>query len=193
MKKIPTLYRRDPENMKRVLPEVHTDCQWVLDGEGVATAKIDGTCTKLDDAGRWWARREVKKDKTPPPNFVAVEHDPVTGKTVGWEPMEQSPFVKQHKEALGDQGRRMIPDTYELVGPKINGNPLGYIGHKLERHGWILLPGVPRGFGELRDYLLGWKADAEQNLDRNYEGIVWWREPGNPDSDRAKIKVRDFA
>lgn len=192
MKKIPTLYRRDPENMKRVLPEVHPACQWVLDGEGVATAKIDGTCIKLDEAGCWWARREVKKDKTAPANFVAVEHDPVTEKTVGWEPIEQSPFVKLHREALSAT-QAFLPDTYELVGPKINGNPLGYLGHKLERHGAILLPSVPRGFDELRDYLLGWKTDAEQNLDRHYEGIVWWREPGNPDSNCAKIKVRDFA
>lgn len=189
MRKIPTLFVRDPNNMSHVLRDVNPACEWVLAGEGVATAKIDGTCTKLDDSGRWWARREVKKDKTPPPNFIAMEHDSVTGKTVGWEPMEQSPFVKQHKDALGDQGRRLIPDTYELVGPKINGNPLGYLGHKLERHGGIVLENVPTGYDELREYLLGLHMTAERNLDRHYEGIVWH----HPDGRRAKIKVRDFA
>lgn len=191
MRKIPTLFRRDPNNMSHVLRDVNPACEWVLAGEGVATAKIDGTCTMLDDDGHWWARREVKKDKTPPPNFVAVEHDSVTGRTVGWEPMEQSPFVKLHRQALAAT-QAFLPDTYELVGPKINGNPLGYLGHKLERHGSILLS-VPTSYDELREYLLGWKSDAEQGLDRHYEGIVWWRELGNPDSDRAKIKVRDFA
>lgn len=181
MRKIPTLYRRDPENMRRLLPEVHPDCQWVLDGEGVATAKIDGVCTMLDDAGEWWARREVKKDRTPPANFVAVEHDPETGKTVGWEPMEQSSFEKFHREA---SGRVLKPGTYELVGPKINGNPHGYIGHDLVRHGEIILVSPPTGYDELRDYLLHW-AKAE----RPYEGIVWH----HPDGRMAKVKVRDFA
>jgi hypothetical protein len=36
MEKIPTLFRRDPVDMKRVLPEVNPACQWVSDGEGLA-------------------------------------------------------------------------------------------------------------------------------------------------------------
>lgn len=37
MKKIPTLLRRDPADMSRVLPEVNPGCEWVLAGEGRAT------------------------------------------------------------------------------------------------------------------------------------------------------------
>jgi hypothetical protein len=37
---------------------------------------------------------EVKAGKPPPPGFTEVEHDPETGKTVGWEPAEQSGFAK---------------------------------------------------------------------------------------------------
>jgi hypothetical protein len=42
----------------------------VLDGEGVATRKYDGTCVMFDGDG-WWARREVKPGKTAPAGFVA--------------------------------------------------------------------------------------------------------------------------
>ena len=46
MKKMKTLYKRQFENHKiaKCLNEVEPECQWVLDGEGWATEKIDGTC-----------------------------------------------------------------------------------------------------------------------------------------------------
>ena len=45
MKKIPTLFERIFEKHKKVgiLPNVTSDMEWVLAGEGVATEKIDGT------------------------------------------------------------------------------------------------------------------------------------------------------
>jgi hypothetical protein len=176
--------------MSRVTDEVHPDCQWVLDGEGVATRKYDGTCVMLDEDGNWWARREVKPGKTPPPNFRAEETDPNTGKTVGWEPMAQSPFAKFHAEAVapaeefGDLiGRPLPPGTYELVGPKINGNPERAIDHRLESHanaerleGWDLT------YESLREHLTSWIANE------GIEGIVWH----HPDGRMAKLKVKDF-
>src|SRR4051812_19428072 len=133
MQKIPTLFRRDPENLKSVLREVNPGCEWVLAGEGEATRKFDGTCVRLDDAGRWFARREVRPGKAAPPNFEAVMTDPATGKTVGWEPVEQSGFAKWHAAAL-DGAAPFTPGTYELCGPKVNGNPEGYEAHVLVAH-----------------------------------------------------------
>lgn len=123
MKKIPTVLVRDPENRARVLDEITPGCEWVVGMVGNATRKYDGTCTMLDADGKWWARREVKDGKEYPPNFLPEDHDPATGKTFGWEPIEQSPFANFHAEALEilitpietPQG------TYELIGPKING------------------------------------------------------------------------
>lgn len=189
MRKIPTLFKRDPENMSRVLPEVHPDCQWVLDGEGVATRKYDGTCVMFDGE-RWWARREVKTPKPAPPSFVMVDVDPVTAKMVGWEPMDQSPFVKFHAEAVEPLtgfgqiiGARVPEGTYELVGPKINGNPEGCRYHRLESHANAEQFGdVPRDFDGLRDYVIGL---GEEGI----EGIVWH----HPDGRMAKLKRRDFA
>ena len=191
MRKIPTLFKRDPDDMKRVLPEVHPDCQWVLDGEGVATRKYDGTCVMLDDSGQWWARREVKPGKTPPPNYRPEQHDEATGKAVGWEPIEQSPFVKAFRRALlegevdEDTGdgvpREFAPGTYELCGPKVQGNPERYPAHRLVRHAdaerYPAL-NMPLGIDELRTALrsIPW------------EGIVWH----HPDGRMAKLKARDF-
>lgn len=177
MQKIPTLFLRDSANPKYVTREVHPDCGWVLEGLGTPTRKYDGTCVMLDDNGEWWARREVKRGKAAPANYVPVGTDPNTGKTMGWEPIGQSAFAKFHAECgpFGD----MSSGTYELCGPKINRNPEGYDTHVLIRHADVVVfAGVPLDWDGLR----GWLSE------RPYEGIVWHHEDGR----MAKLKKRDF-
>lgn len=175
MKKIPTLFRRDPDDRAHVLiGEVSPGCEWVLTGEGVPTRKFDGTCCQWDGQ-QWWARREVKPGKSAPAGFSAVEHDLVTDKTVGWEPMAASPFAKFHAEALAAAGT-LAPGTYELVGPKINGNPEHRETHALVSHDHAdVLADLP----PLE--LLKWCRE------RGAEGVVWH----HPDGRMAKLKVRD--
>lgn len=185
MQKIPTLFKRDPDDMKHVLPEVNPGCEWVLAGEGVATRKYDGTCVMRDEDGTWWARREVKPGKQPPENFRPMETDEETGKTVGWEPMDQSPFAKFHAEAMfSPDTQPSSRGTYELVGPKINGNPEGYEYHTLIRHADAQV--VPLAHCDLTfSQLAALMADARGH----FEGIVWH----HPDGRMAKLKARDFS
>ena len=51
MKKIPTLFERIYENHKVVgiTDKVAPSMEWVLQGEGVATLKIDGSCCAIID------------------------------------------------------------------------------------------------------------------------------------------------
>lgn len=86
MKKIPTIFKRNPANMKELLREEHPDCSWVFAGEGVPTRKYDGTCCLVKD-GKLWKRREIKKGKSSPDGFELADYDEVTGKTVGWLPI----------------------------------------------------------------------------------------------------------
>lgn len=184
MKKIPTLFARNPDDRRHVLPEVTPGCEWVLAGEGRATRKYDGTCVLIQPDGmttKVFTRREVKPGKNPPPGFVEVERDQVTGKTIGWEPAEQSGFAAVIAEAVSRaaDGLDAPPaGTYELVGPKVNGNPEGFDHHGLVAHGADELD-APRDFDGLRGWLLV----------RPYEGIVWH----HPDGRMAKLKRRDFA
>jgi hypothetical protein len=190
MKKIPTLFIRDPKDRAHVTRDINPGCEWVTAGEGVATIKWDGTCTLLDEAGDWWARREVKPGKKAPDGFREEQHDEVTGKRVGWEPMANSPFRKFHTEALAMTGPTLIaagpmtPGTYELVGPKIQGNPDGFATHLLIRHGWAALSAREATKNAPRDYdgLSKWFRT------RLYEGLVWH----HPDGRMVKIKQRDF-
>jgi hypothetical protein len=156
----------------------------VIEGFGKSTRKYDGTCVRLAKDGTWWARREVKAGKPAPANYVPVQLDDVTGKMVGWEPIEQSAFAKFHAEAAGNgwanPGPPFKPGTYELIGPKINGNPEGAEFHVLVPHAVALeLPDAPRTFDELAKYLGG---------EFPYEGIVWH----NSDGRMAKLKRRDL-
>lgn len=180
MQKIPTLYVRDRDNPKYVTDQVTPGCEWVLAGEGAPTRKWNGTCVYLDPAGKWWARREVKPGKQPPPNYRPISTDEVTGKTVGWEPIEQSPFARWHAEAVAPYSpiKPLDAGTYELLGPKINGNPEGWITHGLAQHGsW------PVGSAKNSPHALIYIC-----RDMCWEGIVWH----HPDGRMAKLKVRDY-
>lgn len=178
MKKIPTIYLRDENDRAHVTDRINPECQWVFDGEGVATRKYDGTCVKKDENGIWWARREVKRGKPFPYNFVAVDKDRVTGKWQGWIPIGDSPFYKFWREAISLY-TNLPSGTYELLGPKINGNPEGVDRHVLQSHAsaaeWIVEGWKPRDYVE---HAKRW----------GYEGVVWH----HPDGRMAKLKVRDF-
>jgi len=185
VRKIPTLLVRDPDDRAHVTDQVTPGCEWVLAGEGVATRKFDGTCVMLDADGRWWARREVRPGKPPPPNFIPVEHDPETGKTVGWEPIQQSGWAKWHQEALDEFHRPFDePGTFELCGPRINGNPEGWGFHDLIRHGSIPVTMPPRlTVAQVCDVVRSYRVNG-----RPIEGVVWH----HPDGRRAKLKARDL-
>jgi hypothetical protein len=183
MRKVPTVFVRDPDDRRHVLSEVTPGCEWVLAGEGVPTRKYDGTCVMLDPDGGWWARREVKPGRAAPAAFVAVETDGVTGKTFGWEPVEASGFARWLQEARDGAASRALhrPGTYELCGPRINGNPEGFGAHVLIFHADAEPVAVrtPVTFASLRSLLTGGFA---------HEGIVWH----HPDGRMAKLKRRDF-
>ena len=175
MRKIPTLFKRDPDNRSRLLREVTPGCEWVTEGLGVPTLKIDGTCCLIKE-GVLWKRREVKKGKPIPFVFRQEAHDLISGKRFGWVPV--TPEDTWHQEAW-EMGGHFKPDgTYELVGPRVQGNPENYDRHVLLRHGEQELDQVPTGFDELAEWLRG----------RDMEGIVWHHEDGR----KAKIKQKDF-
>jgi hypothetical protein len=177
--KIPTLFVRNAEDRRFVTDQVSPGCEWVLAGEGVATRKYDGTCFMRDDAGTWWARREVRKDAVEPPGWTEIEEDPTTGKRVGWEPASNSSFVHFFDQAVA----RLVdptPGTYELIGPRINRNPERADSHILVKHDDAEILDAPRTYEALAQWL----------RTRPYEGIVWHHDDGS--GRMVKIKRRDF-
>lgn len=187
MHKIPTIFQRDEVERRYVTRDPNPECAWVFADEGDPTRKYDGTCVMFDGE-KWWARREVKADcRTEPANFVAVATDAATGNTMGWEPIAQSSFAKFHAEAVAHQNSTGITGwpkgTYELVGPKVNGNPEHARKHELWAHAAaeVLAPIPERTYDAIREAVL-------DEAIHGAEGIVFH----HPDGRMAKIKARDF-
>jgi hypothetical protein len=188
--KIPTLFVRDETDRRYVTDEVTPGCAWVLEGHGEATRKLDGTCMMFDGTA-WWARREVKAEKLPPPGWVQVgEIDPVTGKSVGWEPAEQSAFAKTLADALREAETTRIAGfsagTYELCGPKVNGNPENFPVPTLIAHVDAAFLDCPTDPDGIRKFV------AEIHRYKGYEGIVWHWEREDGTVLMAKLKARDL-
>lgn len=183
MKKIPCLFQRDFSNKRRpvLLRTVTPGCEWVLAGEGIATRKLDGTAAMVS-GGKLYARLDYKNGKIPIPGAIACEPqpDPITGHWPHWVEATR-PEDKWHREAYDLYERNGVePEdgTYELIGPKINGNHEDQNRHKLVRHGSEILDGVPRDWDGIRSWLEA----------RNFEGIVFH----HPDGRMAKIRRDDF-
>lgn len=179
MRKIPTLFKRDPHVPRYVTDQVNPDCAWVVRGEGVAHRKFDGVCVMFDGQ-RWYARYEVSKGHSYPDNFEACDFDHEHDLTIGWVPIIQSRFLQWHQRAMEHvNGDSFVTGTYELCGPRINGNRDRFDYPVLVPH-WDteLLANVPRSFEGLKKYL--------QSVP--YEGVVWHHMDGR----MAKLKGRDF-
>lgn len=177
MKKISSLFQRNYETDRLVRDEIVSGSEWVANGEGVATRKYDGTCCLIRD-GKLFKRYEAKKQ--PPFDFVpAQDHDAVTGHWVGWRPCyREEPADKYHFEAF-DALEGKADGTYELLGPKVQGNQEKIAKHILLKHSDAeVFPDCPRDFNGLRNWFIG----------KDIEGIVFH----HPDGRMVKIKLKDF-
>lgn len=176
MKKIISLFQRNYDGDRLVRNEIVPEAQWVIDGEGIATRKFDGTCCLIKD-GKLFKRYDCKSGKAPPEGFIQAQNpDPVTGHWPGWLPVLDGPEDEWFREGLVNTP---LPadGTYELCGPKIQKNP-----EKLERH-FLIKHGVtkidaPRTFAEIKSFL----------ETAGIEGIVWHHSDGR----MVKIKAKDF-
>ena len=169
MTKIPTMFVRD-EAVKGhpVMNRIKPECQWVLDGEGVATLKLDGTNAKVE-GGQLFKRQKPKDRDYDEASYVACDRN--------------NPADRWHFEAFDLCDGEIWPDgIYELVGPKIQNNPHRYPAHELVRvvpaNDALVIDYVPRTFDGLKKYL----------ADIPVEGVVFHHQDGR----FAKIKRRDF-
>jgi hypothetical protein len=186
MQKIISLFQRNYDGDRLVRNEVTPGAEWVINGEGVATRKWDGTCCMIKDS-ELYKRYDAKKGKTPPEGFVpAQQPDSVTGHWPGWLKVGDGPEDRWFRDGLEWMDKYNISKqdgTYELIGPKINGNKDGFSVHRIIPHGDNLDDGndyenTPRTFDKLKAWF----------TNKNIEGIVWH----HPDGRMVKIKKKDF-
>ncbi len=189
MQKIPTMFERGPDH--KVTNIVRADCQWVIDGEGVATEKLDGTNVRLTIRNSTCVRLEKRRNPLREQKFNGITWPWYVDAWVADAIRDPS---NQHViAAMQGTNFRDWPDgehVAEAIGPKIQGNPLG-----LEKHVCVpfLLGAAELQVEDLCRTFLGLRngifdADSVYSPGNQPEGIVFH----HPDGRMAKIKRKDF-
>ena len=200
MQKIKTVYKIDRDT-NLATDVVNKEAEWVIEGKGIATLKVDGSACLVKD-GVLYKRydrklkskfmRQLRASK----DFVVTEKmfnelpadaipcqdmpDPVTYHHPHWIKIDESkPEDKFHIEAWKASGGILPDGTYELIGSKINNNPYALDGYKLVKHGAEVLNVPDRSFEGLKTFLTG----------LNGEGIVFYH---GATGEMAKIRRKDF-
>lgn len=195
MKKISTLYKKDPSDLSRVIDELNEENRWVIDGGGIATIKRDGTAVAVIE-GELYKRydcRLIKKKrgkvikltqeeaakKLPIGAIACQEPDLKSGHWPHWVKCDRgNPEDKYHFMAF-DKGFTIADGTYELCGEKIQGNPENVKGYELLRHGAEVFKIEDLSFDGLREFL----------SQHDIEGIVFHHKT---DGRMCKIRKVDF-
>jgi hypothetical protein len=188
VKKIPTLFIKqfDGRSYLGVSSDIHPGMEWVSEGKGTATMKIDGSAVAVID-GKLYRRYDAKHGKIPPMDAIPCvpEPDAVTGHWPHWLPVKSND--RWYIEATANTMVDDVPlietmggitfKTFEAIGKHFQSNPYGLENDILVPHGSVVLD-VPRDFEGLRAYLSC----------HNIEGIVFWKD-GEP---QCKIRRKDF-
>jgi len=188
VRKMPALFTIDRVNNIGT-DEINPASEWIFTEPAIATIKRDGTNITVMSDGSVWARRAVKKGKVAPPNFILAETDSITGHSFGVEPMNQSSFKKFILEALKNFEGELTEGTFELVGPRVQGNPENFEKHMLIPHGTEIATEIPNmleinkeeAHSVLKEIFTDFK-------NRGIEGVVWAGAEGK----RVKLRVKDF-
>jgi hypothetical protein len=194
MKKLPTLFPKDPTDLGRV---IDGELLYPLE-ELVAYLKLDGTaCAVINNLPyfRYDARLKSKGKDVPlqvvlnnlPKGAIACQEvDPLSGHWPHWIPPQ--PKNRLHTELVKVWSPELEDGTYEGIGPIIGANP-----HNEVRHIWVK-HNDPRLLYSLEKALITIeKVGAYQYFksfffDFQWEGLVFYRE----EEPVAKLRRSDF-
>ena len=179
MKKISTLFKKDPDNLGRVINEINPDNKWVIEGLALATRKFDGTSCAIIN-GELYKRFDLKKGRTLPPNAIPCQApDEKSGHHPHWVKCDRADKSNKWHFIAFDDLVDKTDGTYELCGEKVQGNPENIKGHALIRHASEVLEIHDLSFEGLKNFLT--KVDIE--------GIVFHHQL---EAKMCKIRKTDF-
>lgn len=178
MKKISTLFKKDPADLGRVINEVDPENEWALT-EGVPYRKWDGSACIIIN-GELYKRYDAKHGKAAPEGAIpCCDPDPITGHHPHWLKCDRNKKEDQYfLEAFDCHVYGLKECTYELCGPKVNGNKEKFLDHVLIRHKSTEYDLPNRTFDALKEFL----------TEVDIEGLVFH----HPDGRMCKIRKSDF-
>lgn len=178
MKKITTLFLKDPNDLSRVLNVLDELNTWIYES-GIPTQKFDGSSCAIIKS-ELYKRYDLKPNKKLPPNAIPCQApDIITGHHPHWIKCDRSNNNDKWFFEAFDNLDEIVDGTYELCGEKINKNPEKIIGHKLLKHGSVVLDITDFSYDNIKQYL----------TNHDIEGIVFH----DKNSDKmCKIRKKDF-
>lgn len=187
MKKMKTIFRKDKDN--KMTKEIEPTLSWVLKGEGTARIKLDGTACKIIN-GLLYKRYDRKLNKKgdrkiAPAGFIPcnLEPDLITNHWPGWAPITGSSEDKWHREAFEAMlDNEKEETTYELIGPKIQGNLYELQSHVLLAHNKLDIVIIPNSCLTYDKLRIALKI-------LHHEGIVF---SNNKTGEMGKLRRSDF-
>lgn len=171
MKKILTIFERDETKQGHPVTDLcKSECLWVFHDNGRAFIKIDGTNVKVEN-GELLKRQKPKERDYDDASYIPCHRS---------DPSDRWVYEAYDAGHEGD-------GIYELVGPKIQGNPQGHVAHTIIR---VVPPAEQLAIcmNELRSYGVTFDGLKRWLTAHPVEGIVFH----HPDGRMAKIKRRDF-
>ena len=185
MKKISTLFKKDPNDLSRVINEVDPQNDWVYDGEAIPTRKFDGIAAAIIN-GELYKRYDVTKGRAIPKDGIPCQQPDIkSGHQPFWVKCNRSDNSDKYFFEAFDLLTNPQDGTYELCGETISTtrfekrlNIEGYDGHVLVPHGSQVLDISDFTFDGIRNFL----------EKRNIEGIVFH----GPNGEMCKIRRKDF-
>ena len=182
MNKIPCLFERvfSPKGkVVSISATVTPGCEWVANGEGIATRKYDGTACAVIK-GRLYKRLDIKNLNEPPPGWIPCAR--LDGKAKpGWFPVGEGPEDRYHRE--GWVAFTGIDGTYELCGPKLQGNPEQVAALKAENGRLFVRVGM----------LSEWMTRAHDYLGANPPADGWGLLDRSADNERQTLLADIYA
>lgn len=188
MKKISTLFKKNPLDLSVVINEVAPENTWVIEGKGIATRKFDGIASAIIN-GEPYKRFDVKKGKQVPEGALPCqEPDTLSGHHPHWLKCDRNKSEDKLFFEAFDALENKEDGTYELCGEKIsterftkNFNVEKVIGHKFIKHGSEILDITDLSFEGLKSFL----SDPANDI----EGIVFYHKD---DDRKCKLRKKDF-
>jgi hypothetical protein len=181
MRKIKTLFEKDPDNLGRVINKLREENKWILEGF-FATRKYDGTAVAIIN-GELYKRFDLKPGRNLPDGAIPCQDpDATTGHYPHWVPCDRSKKADRWAFEAFDALESKESWTYELCGPKINGNREKFDSHVLVPHGRNILHIDDVSFDAIKEYL----SDPSHDI----EGIVFYDKGFT--GKMCKIRKKDF-
>lgn len=179
---MPSLYPRNFQSKGNlyITSQVNKGVDWVFQPGTIATQKFDGTCCFFnEETGVLYKRYDYKRksERSLPTGAISCQYEP-DEKTDHWP--HWIPVIKGDPENWMHEIPPMptVHGTYELCGPKINGNPEKLENYQFLKHGSVVFENVPLTVVGLTKFL----------KERDIEGIVFH----GPYNEMAKVTKEGF-